>query len=74
MITICFLFQSNRKVECLNLEDDDIGPEGAVHIVDMLKENDTLTQIVSVPFFLSIFFKYLNIISSYHTFLKFQVQ
>ena len=43
-------FQTNRKVESLTLEDDAIGPEGAVHIADMLKENDTLTQIVSTPY------------------------
>ena len=34
-------------VQSLNLENDDIGPDGAVYIADMLKENDTLTQIVS---------------------------
>ena len=48
--TLLSYFQTNRKVESLTLEDDAIGPDGAVHIADMLKENDTLTQIVSTSY------------------------
>ena len=44
---IVFVAQQNKRVVSLNLEDDDVGPDGAVHIADMLKENDTITEVVS---------------------------
>lgn len=39
-------FQSNHAVEKLDLEDNDIGPEGAVCLAEMLQDNETIRDVV----------------------------
>jgi hypothetical protein len=44
---LCVALVNNKFVEKLDLEDNDIGTEGAVYIAEMLQENDTITEVVS---------------------------
>ena len=45
-------FQDNINVSKLHLEDNDIRSEGACHIAEMLRENTTLTDLVTMDHFL----------------------
>ena len=42
------LSQINTTLVSLNLEDNGIGDEGAVHIADMLSENCYITHLASI--------------------------
>lgn len=42
----CSFDQSNHAVEKLDLEDNDIGPEGAVCLAQMLQDNETIRDVV----------------------------
>ena len=42
-----FLLQSNTTITNLNLADNGIGPEGAIAIADMLKDNCYITKLVN---------------------------
>lgn len=45
---LCIALVTNNHVEKLDLEENDIGTEGAVCVADMLRQNDTITEVVSL--------------------------
>lgn len=44
---LCIALVNNKYVKTLNLEDNDLSTEGAVCFAEMLKENESITEVVS---------------------------
>ena len=45
-----FILKGNSIVQTLDLSDNDMGPQGAEYIADMLKENYFVVNLVSLEF------------------------
>lgn len=45
---LCVSLVYNHIVEILDLEENDIGSEGAIYIAEMLVENESITEVVSM--------------------------
>lgn len=46
--SVCVALVNNKNVESIDFEDNDIGTDGAVCLADMLKENESINEVVSI--------------------------